>query len=70
MCFVCKQRFFQKNLHRFWIKDSTICLNLNHGKSSYICSCCLEAKNLAKIFSKVHKIRVEITEFKEMILNG
>lgn len=69
MCFVCKQRFAQKNLYRFWVKEGKIHFNLKFGRSTYLCQACLEAKNLTKAFLKVHKMEINEINLKENLLN-
>ena len=69
MCIICKTRFKQENLFRFWLKNKKPVLNLKYGRSSYICSNCLNAdkKNTKKAFLKYGLIQEEL---KEIFLDG
>ncbi|TKX31059.1 DUF448 domain-containing protein [Campylobacter estrildidarum] len=75
MCVICKSRLFQKELHRLRIFQKELHLNLNRGRSIYVCDQCLliEDKNFQAIFLKVcKKLNIKTTQqnIKEIILNG
>lgn len=75
MCIVCKGRFEQKILHRFYTQKGEICQNLGFGRSMYLCETCLRCKDkiLQKAFLRVcPNINTVITQenLKEVMING
>ncbi|WP_249355246.1 DUF448 domain-containing protein [Campylobacter sp. MIT 12-5580] len=73
MCVICKQRFSQNELYRFWLKDKKIVLNLHFGRSFYLCEICLhkeDKKSLQKPCFKAQDIKITLQDLKEIQNNG
>ncbi|MGH2267703.1 MULTISPECIES: hypothetical protein [Campylobacter] len=75
MCVVCKNRFFQKELHRLKVFKAELYQNLAFGRSIYLCNHCLliEDEKFQATFSKIcKKLNIKITQqnIKEIVLNG
>ncbi len=72
MCIVCKQRFEQKKLFRFWLENGAAILNSKKGRSLYMCENCLKTndfKTKKKTLAR-YGVKNSEQELKEMFLNG
>ncbi|WP_185900173.1 DUF448 domain-containing protein [Campylobacter sp. MIT 99-7217] len=69
MCIICKARKEQKSLFRFGVKMGKIHLNLGTGRSFYVCSSCLNKDEKAFRKIKIHNLKVDQQDLKELVLN-
>ncbi|MDE6885959.1 MAG: DUF448 domain-containing protein [Helicobacteraceae bacterium] len=69
MCINCRKRFNQNELLRLQIKDETLIMFTNYGRSFYLCNECIKNKDCLKTISKINKInkdKINLT-FKEIV---
>lgn len=71
MCIVCKTRFSQDILNRFFLDQATITRHKCNGRSFYICNECLkkDIKILKKPLGRYLK-NLDKCNLKEILLNG
>ncbi|KAA6226261.1 MULTISPECIES: hypothetical protein [unclassified Campylobacter] len=75
MCIVCKKRFKQKILQRYFINDGMICTNLSFGRSFYMCSLCFNGnkEHIKKALFRLCKslnLTLQQEGLKEIFSNG
>ncbi len=68
MCVVCKNKFLQKDLHRFRYKNFSIS---DYGRSFYICDDCIkkDEKIVKKSLMRYIKLEFYKRDLKEIFLN-
>lgn len=76
MCIVCKNRFQQKELLRYQVKDKDIVVFSGFGRSFYLCKSCIfgNDKRLMGILKSRYKINSQdnscVKKLKEIATDG
>ncbi len=76
MCIICKNRFRQKDLYRYQVKDEKIIPFSKHGRSFYLCLSCIDGneKRLMGVLKNRYKLNLQMDScskiLKEIATNG